>query len=866
MERKSILLLGLIDVGGSIALAGCSPADDSSNGASSESPSSSSSSYSSIPTPVTGETMSYLKGSFYGGGGTLLADEKKVVYEGDANLNLVPTSVGKITLTSEDEDGVTTKQKAVVVYLSDSSSGEAYRLYADTLNDGFVHLEKQEGEEYSKVASFQPDVSKYAGAYSAYGRDNEEHGSEYNFYFVLDPNFDTGRDAYPLGYCYPAHSSFSSEQNWYYLARIRLGIFNKGYYSVECYDSDGYGYGEWACVTADSGYTLDGGGYDVYYPDEGAYNNLELFEEGRDEAITTALSAEDRTITFGEKSGTYQIAYDEKGMYLEANFESEEAKLRLGDLYLTYESGDKTSVYPIDTISDLYGTFTDKVNTFSYDYDWETWDYALKFNDKTIEEYSFVTENNRKSFSFDVDGVNYVVSPDKSDVAVRVKKGDEVSYYINATRYDDLFVDTFVAHDANNSFSFSVDSGFAYAFDKESGETYYSYSHGDRYPSLVLKGSSGNKKLTPVFESAGYFLLKEDDKEDVTIYSETVLDKVYETYSSNGKDTLVISKDKLTYEGKDYDYEFAPYYQEGTAYYFFGIDSEIGSFVSNLSGWVLGEDDSFVTKSTFASIAGTYSLYSKYGIENIKMSATGDLSLDTTNKAGDGLDKDVPYDYYIYITEDTSNNIIPVVAFKYGGTNVLIYFYGDHLMIVGLDYYRYGILQSWGAYLDSDGSNILSINGGSLYLNGDELSITSMSESDGKTVYETDSGTLTVSYTSTGATASLVSEEGTTSFSRAYSFSDYDKFVGEYEVNNTTLKFAKAGGSAETYTATIGEGLFATSVDVNDMKFVLKDGNVTLAISPSGGTYYYLSIDASGTVTASYESSIPTPPPAPPLP
>lgn len=857
-------------MGGSIALASCTsgPEESSSSEASSASSSSSSSS-SSTAKSVTEETMSYLKGSFYGGGGTLVSDVNALVYKGDIDLTLVPTSVSKLTLSALDEDENIVKQKVIAVnYDAASNNGVSYRLYADTLVDGLVHLEKEDGEDYSTVATFQPNVSKYAGTYSAFAPEDEYHGSEYNNYFILDPNFDVGRDVYPTSRYSPAYSYFSSEQGWYSIARIRLGIFNQRYYSIEFYDSDAYGYGELPIVNLETGYKLDAGDYDTYYLDEGAYQNLSLYDEASGESVSLSLSSEEKTLTFGEKSGSYQIGYDDLGMNLKVSFGEEEAKLRLLDHYLTYESGDKTTVYPYDSIDDMMGTFTDKVDTFSYDFDLDTYEYALKFNGETVETYAFVTENNRKSFSFDVDGTHYVVSPDKSEVAVRVKKGNDVSYYINEDRYGYLFVDSFVAHDKDNSFTLTVDSDFAYSLNGETGETSYSYSHGDRYPSLVLEGSANNKKLTPVFESAGYYVLESDNADDVTLYSGATLEKVYETYSSNGKDTLVLTEDKLTYDNKSYDYEFAPYYNDGTGYYYFAINSDFGYYISSLDGCLYNDEYSFIYKDIFSSIAGTYSLYGKYGVENIKMSEDGNLTLDTLNDEGTGLDKDVAYTYQIITTSDTKGNIIPIVGFDYVKANltVLIYFYDDHVTIAGLDYYRYGFLESWGVYLDDTSENILHFNNGDIYLNGDALTITSMKESDGKVVYETSEGTISIDFAGATASAKLETSEGTTtSFTRKYDFDGYEKFAGEYEVNDTTLKFAKVSGNSITYKATIGEGAYATTVEIGKMKFVLKDGNVSLEISYYSSKYY-LTMDESGTVSASYESTIPTPPPAPPLP
>ncbi len=806
--------------------------------------------------------LSYLSGTFYGGGGTLTANEKSVVYDGDTKLSLTPTSVGKIKLTKGEDS-----QKAVVVYFDAAlNNGTNYRLYADILNDGFIHLEKEEGDSYTTIATFQPDVSKCSGTYSGYPVGDDNHGVDYNNYLILDPNFDAGRDAYPMSSFLPYYSSYSSEQAWHYIARIRLSSLKQRYYTVEFYDSDNYGFGELSVVKTANGYWLSDGYYG-YYTDEGAYNGLNLFDGESGDSFSVTLTEADKTITFGEKTGTYELAYDDLGTSLNATFGEEKASIRMFDHYLSYESDGKTSVYPIDSVDDLKGTFTDKTNTFSCDSDSYTGEYTVKFNDKAVD-YKCVIENNRKSFSFDVDGVNYIISPDKYDVAVRVNKGGDISYYINGSRYDEAFVDDFVAHDKDNSFTLSVSSDFTYTLNNESGKAVYSYTHGDRYPSLVLEESANHKKLTPVFESAGYFVLESDNADDVTLYSASVLNEAYNTYSSNGKDTLVFDKDKLTYNGKSYDYEFTPHYQEGTGYYNFAVTSSLGLLIYDPDGCVYIGKSSFITKDTFATIAGTYSLYGKYGIENIKMSATGDLTLDTVNKAGDGLDRDVSYEYAIIMMADSSYNVVPVLAFVYEGIGIDVYFYDDHLMIAGLDYYREEVLNSWGVYVDEANENILYLNESDVYLNGDSLTIKKRSESDGKLVYETSSGTITIDTTGTTASATIVNGEDTINLTRKYTYEDYSKFAGEYDVNSTTVKFGKASSVNLTYEAVVGEGDSASTIEFSDMKFVLKDGKVALKFSVLFSGDYYLSMDEeTNTVSASFEaSSLPPIPPAPPAP
>ncbi len=840
---------------GTIALSACAPvtpdAGSSSTVPSSESEVSESASSESLPEiDIPDGSLSYLKGKFYGGGGTLSLDEKVLKWEGDAKLTLTPTGVDTFTLGTL-EDVSTLKQVPAVYFDGAYNNGVTYCLYADVIDDGFVHLDKKVDDVYENVATFQPDISEYAGTYSAYG-----DGSSYNYYEIIDPNFDPDRDSYPMARCYPYYGSFSEEQSWYALARIRTSDDDTPYYTVEFYDSDDYGFDEYQLVKKESGLELydPSSDYTWYQSDAGAFNGLTLFDGANKESVSVTLDVTEGTISFGDKEGTYEVGFDDQGMFVKATFEAESAKLRLCDHYLIHEANGNTTVYPIDVSDELEGSFTDKTNTVSFAMDWDTWDYVLKWNGEAVD-YTYVVANNRKSLSFSVNGVNYIVSPDKGSVSVRVSSGNNVNYFINGDRYDALFRDSFFAHDKANDFTLRIDSDFNYALGKESGKAVYSYWHGDKSPALILEGTSGNKKLNPIQEDIGYFALSSDKDDDVVLYSGAILDKVYGTYSSDGKDTFILSSDSITYKGSYYDYEFAPAYQSGLGTYNFGINSKLGAFEHNLAGCIYSDKISLVSKDIFAEIAGTYSLYGAYGIENIKITEDGDLSLDTLNSAGDGLDKDVSYTYQIITT---GGNDVAVLGFPYNGLTVFLYVYEDHVTVAGLDYYKEEITNTWGVYLDESTSSILYLNDNKLYYNGKAVTINSKTRLGSNLVYDTNVGIVTLSASDDGASAIIISDGSVASLTRKFAFTDYSKFIGEYTANDTTVKFEK---TTTSYQATIGSG---SPIGLGSMVFVLKDGKVAIQIPNLFEKYYLILDDSTGNVTCEYEGS--SIPPAPPLP
>ncbi len=774
-NKNRILALAALLAGGVSALAGC------------DTKTSSDESFEPLPDGA----LSYLKGTFYGGGGTLIVGEDKLTLDGENALSLFPTSVGTYSLSDKTTSQEPMSEEIMAVYFDAAhNGGTSYCLYADVLGDGFLHLSKKVGDGYEAIASFQPNVSKYAAPYSADGG-----GSEYNFYYCLDSDFDFKRDAYPFPAYHPYSASYSIEQGWYALSRIRLDSDKEVYYTIEFFDSDDYGWGEYQLVVGEDGYELYDREYEyaVYYADVGAFHNLTLFDDETKNSVQTTLNTTEKTFSFGDKSGNYTVTYE----------------------------------------------------------------YGLKWNGQDVS-YTYVTRNNRKSLSFAVDGEDYVLSPDKGLVSVHLLKGEEESYFINAERFDALFTDTFVAHDESNDFTLRIDGDFHYTLKGESGDVVYQYDHGDKYPSLVFQGSADNKMLYLSQEDIGLYKLTGEGSKDVILYSQQVLDKVYGQYSSNGKDSLVINADSLMYNGKYYDYQFAPSFSEGLGIYYFGISSSLGDFVSNLLGCVYNDDTSFVSKDIFTEIAGTYSLYGKYGIENIKFTTDGDLFLDTVNEAGDGLDTNVPYEYQI-ITVDNYDGNIAVVGFYYGGYTIFIYAYADYVKIVDLNYYENSIVNTWGVYVDAASENILYVNDNKLYWNGSSLTINSKTETDSGLVYDTSAGTIVFNVGDDDAYATVIDGGVATSLTRKYKFPDYDKFVGEYSANSTTVKFNKTETS---YQATIGSG---SAMSLSDLVFVLKDGKVAIQIPSFFDKYYLIMDDSTNTVSCEYVAgTLPPLPPAPP--
>lgn len=789
------------------------------------------------PIAIEDSALGYLKGRFFGKDGTLTLSKEGLSLTGKKELALTPTSVGTVeTKQTVGGENVTTNVPAVY-FAPDYNGGADYRIYADTEGDGFVHLEKKEGGEYAEEGIFQVDASMYAGPLSYDGS-----GDIWNAYYVFDGAFDFERDVYPLAITAPGSGSWTYEQAWSAISHLRVDNENAPFVTLEFFDSDDYGYGETKAVLQDGKVNFfEDADTLTWVSDEGAFRSLSLFDGEKKVALD--LDPGEKTITMDEKDGTYATGADEKGFYLEASFSGEKMKLRMGDHYVTKEEGTKETVLPLDLEDALLGTYTDKKDAFEFALGEEG--YELKWNGAAVA-YEFAISDKRKAVSFKDGSDSILVSPDKDGSSVRVEKNGEVAYFINDEKYSSLFADTFVAK-GEEEFAILIDGDFSYSFKGQTGKASYSYWHGDKFPSLLLEDGTN---IEIAQEDAGYFLLKEGTKETV-LYSGSALNAVYGEYSSDGKDSFLIDATAISYKGKRYAYTFKPYYYANMGVYIFALDSELGYFRSNLASCLYSDDLSFVKKDVFSSIAGTYSGYGAYGLENIKFTSDGEFFLDVVNDTGDGLLKDQAREYLIATQNGGAK---AVVSFEHRGYIVNAFFFDGYVTIMGLNYYEQQTVLSYGVYLDETNSHILFLQGEKVYYDGTLLTVNSRVKTGNSLLLETSGGTLLITFDEDGEVLNA-SFDGV-SYSRTLSFLDYEKFVGSYTSGEDVVTVARTSLS---YEITI-KGAFSP-VALDSAIMVLRNGHIALKVS-YGLTDYYLVLGEDGTVTLEVSSgSLPPPPP-----
>ncbi len=798
-------------------------------------------------------TLSYLKGKFYGKDGVLTLDEDALKINGGEALTLKPTEVGTVKTTYMSGEDVEEAEVPGVYFASEYNNGKEYRFYADIEGDGFLHLDEKIGDSYVSIGEYQPDISSYAAPFSYYG-----DGSAANYYYIIDPSFDCERNVYPMAVCYGSY--WSDEQAWYVVARLRTKANGQAYFTAEQYDSDDYGWGEYELRINENGaieWYDNENAHAEYTSDSGVFRTQKLFDGEKSISLTCDLS--EKTIKFGDLNGTYISVVDDEGLHLDATFGEDDLNIWVGNRHIKTRNAvtGVEKVYPIDDVTPLIGTYTDKKDTVSFSLD-ENGAGKLAWNGENIS-FAYVTAKDRKAISFSAGGNSYIMAPDKENSSVYLSKNGVDGYFINDELYSSLFVDSFVAHDAKNDFTLRIDENLSYSLLGENGKAVYSYWHGDKYPSLLL-GEEG-KRLSIAQASAGYYLLSDMSKEDVNLYSEAKLGQIYGEYSGNGRDSFVFSASSISYEGKEYEYSFAPYFYEGYGTYFFGISSSFGDFISDRDGVIYSTEHSFVKKDRFLKAAGKYALYGKYGFETIELTEDGHLYIDTYDEAKGALD----HTEYEYVASTSDSDDIITIGIPYGEYTVLLYIYDGYAKFTAFVYYAEETVLSWGSYVDSGLENVLYIQDGSIYLNGDELIVNRKTSTDDSIVYDTDKGTLTIKKADDSSDCSATFDDGEKKIelTKAIDYLDYSKFYGKYadaSDPSKTVTFRKTDSLSTSYEAVLDNGV---TVSFSDITVVIHNGKLSLLI-PNFLAKYYLTIDlATGEVTCEYDGG--SIPPAPPI-
>lgn len=850
--KKNLVTLALLSF---LSLSSCrgnsaTGSSKPSTGSASSKPTATTNSNSVSPRPeppiLSEEVFSYLIGDYYTlGGGLSVSSSKVKVTDGDVSYSLVPSRVVEANYPYSDESKG--EYESLTIEFSQSfNDGVEYQAYVN-FEDGLLHLEEiSDWDAPRTVGVYMPDLSSFAGTYSAYG-----DGNEYNMYVNFDGHFDSDRGVFPSSM--KGYASFSDEQVWYMKSSF-VKLDDKVYTAYERFDGDDYGYGKEVFVKEESkigSYQILSDGslssYADYVSDVGGYNNLKLYDGTT--GFTTSMDLEGHTITFLGETVTYSTLIDDAGFHLVFDLQGKHYVLSIGEYHVDALVDGVLKSFAIDDVSALYGSFVNGDESFEIkESDKEGGMPSVLVNGTKVDGVSYTLFRKRKALKFSKGGSDYVIAPDRKGVSVCLSKGGKIFYPFDQSVFASYFTGFFVYQNYQDTFTLTIDSDLSFSLLGKKGKAKLSFYHGDKYPKLSFEVNGKKSTLSLIQKEIGYYSLKDETGSKV-LYSSSVLDSLYGTYSTDGVDAFVFSPSGISFEGKQHSYAFSPYLEPALGTYTFGVKTDDGTYYrSNLQGTFYSDTVSMIKKSLFASLYGTYSGYGKLGIENIRFTEEGKLYLDSLNEDKSELVRDVEYSYHIMT--DTLGHVF--LYFEYNeDTRPFIYFKDGYVEIISLKYYDRSLLDYWGTYVLDD--TVVFFQNDTVFVNGTSEMILEKRFEEGKTILVSANHTFTFY----DGNVTMDNKDACLKLQRKFSYSDYKKFFGTYSLSGSSIVFGEGS---------FGYSLTLDSRAISSFYIIKKDGKMTLTFDGIG-TKYYLSLDeASGEVTASFESSLPPLPPPPPLP
>lgn len=787
--------------------------------------------------------FSYLLGNYYAKGSSVTITPDYLTIQGKDTLKLIPTDVRETTLNYSSDEKKSYKTLNID-FSGKFNDGVDYKAYIN-FEDGLLHIENLSTN--SSIGTYMPDIQGFSGTYSAFG-----DGSEYNMYMSFDGHFDIERGVFPSNH--RMMTNFGGEQSWYLKSFYTL-LDDTPYIGIEEYDEDDYGYGKSLVIkdTAKKRISLLDGvdsleNYANYVTDIGGFHGLKLFDGTK--SFTTSLDSDKKTFTFDGVTENYEVVLDETGYHLAMMLNGKKTLFSIGEYQLsTTAMDDEVSYYPIDDISALNGEFKYGDETFKISFDEEN-NVSVTVDSTKIDNVSYSIHNKRKSLQFQKDGKTYIISSDKANSSIRVEKDGSVFYPINEKLYSSYFTNTFIHQNEKERFVLFINEDKTYQIKKEAGKAQFSYHHGDKYPSLSLKYENKDCSLVLVQPEIGYFKLESETK-SFSLYTQTVLDKVFGDYSSNGISDFKFDENCLTKDSKKFTYSFTPYREPKLGTYSFAItlDENKILYKNNLHGTFFNDNESYIRKDLFEDLYGTYSGYGKYGIENIKFTSEGKLYLDSLNSDKTGLVKDVEYTYFIMT--NLSDQI--ALYFNYSeDLKIMISFKENAVEITGMTYYRAELLNRFGTFTDDE--NTLCLQDDKLYLNGKSLTTLEEEIKKDRIIIKTSDYTFT--FYKDGDNVTMDSKTETRKLSRKFTFEDYKKFYGSFTINGSKIEFKVSESLGNSLT--IDGVSYSYYISKHKEKYAL-------TFSLFSTTYYVMLDETTNELSTDYESSIPLPPLPPAL-
>ena len=807
-----------------------------------------------------------LNGKYYSKSGVLTVSDDGVSY------NDISFSMSRRVVESFRENFINVDH--TVVYLNDGA--DEYRIYLGGNGKYTLQLEKKEAEAFVLVDSFMPSINEFTGAYSAYG-----DGNQYNTIIHLGDNFNYYYGSFDVGY----YGMFAGFQLDSFYAKSSYIYFNNELTKiVSMYDYvDNYEYYSFILKEVNGTMGLinpdyySGGEYDYY---DFYYDPLCLsynYFSNEKSIAYPMLDVDNKKVTIDEVEYSYNVSFDqEKGQVFTLTSGSKEAKLYPNQYGLNWLENNQTTQYVYDSVDLLFGSYSYQNIDFEFKYDDETFLPTVFMNSNKVD-HTYEIYNNTKAVKVSYDEKTYYFTPFKRDIALLVgsEKGDV--FFVNKGKFTDVYAKTFINKVENGYKELVISHDFDVIYDGKIVEASLVYQPTIAYPYLEFAINEKDYKFTLLQENIGAAVLSSD--KDEYFFDQEVIATYYGEYTFHHEIDLVLSEYKLNYYGEDLNYTIEPYYYADSFTYLLSVkfnaeNQEITAFLSNemMAMDVKDENNKVITKtcikhSYFRELIGEYYFDGTYGPEKFKLTEDGHFYADTVNETNDGLVLDVEYDYSLQMTMDVvSSNPLPSLIFKVNDTLGIQLIKVGHTLVVGSTVYTAKYLFDFnGVYVDATNTTIIEVREDSLYVNGEEKAITSLSYDEYGTYISIDSygSDITYSFMKYGEEYYVSSDENFYTEYTKVDF-DFDTLIGEYTFETTTYTLSKGliPFTNVEYGYSLTDGFMTTS----DYSVVLKDGHVALMFKLLSDTIYFYNNGEVNVIDVVKPSLPPVPPPPPPPP
>ena len=813
-----------------------------------------------------------LTGTYVSKEGTLEVDNESIKLNGKA---LTPTKYVVEEFTENEE----TVEHAVT-YFKDGK--DEYRIYFSGDNGMYkLALEKKTtlgGKTgYSLISKFMPTIEEFTGSFTWDGS-----GDAYNTVLTFGNSYNSYYDAFEVS----AYSSYAGAVlDAYYLTSSKVIYNNELRTVVHYYDFvDNYLYYTFLLEELDGVIGLadyDAAiNYGISYLDY-AYDPLFLsfnyFSE--EKSIQGMLDPSASTITYGETAYTYAINRDkEKGQVVTLTNGTSEVKVSPSPYGMIWEENNISKTYVHNDVSYLYGEYSHGDSVFKFLN--ESGEDKVYINNAETP-FTFSINNNRKSIKVNVDGVETHFTPFKQNLSILASTAEGERFYVNEKAYSSSYGHTFVSKGLGTYDNIVITPDFLVNYHGKliSADLYYDPTL--LYPYLEFTTNGSTYRFEFIEENIGAAALT-CNGETTYFFNEEEISGIYDSYTFQGEEDIVISKFSLEFEGETVDYAIEPYYYEMSFSYLTSIkftvnEKEITAFSAPkmLSMDIVDENGTATTKtsiamSEFNKLVGEYYLDALYGPEKFKLTADGHFYADTLNSTQDGLVYDVEYPYSLIMTYNAyTGEGLPGIIFYPQANNTSIGIQlikvGDTLTLGGSVYTAKHFFDFRGVYVADDGSGVIEIREDSLYVDGEEATISDVSYDEYGTYITATSNYSEYTYTFMNFDGEFYvssDKNGYTSYTK--STFDFNSLVGTYVSGSTTYTLSR-GALPTNPDVPYGFILSDGFLQYTTYSIVLKNGTVAMKFD-TGMSKIYIYAGSTGNVLEVESGALPPPPPPPPPP